>query len=43
MNKIKKAAAVLLTVPLWLPILTYILFYSLIVDTDKIHKEFEEI
>jgi hypothetical protein len=40
--KLKKALAVLMTAPVWLPILAYILFYSLIVNTDKVHKEFEE-
>jgi len=41
-TKLKKALAVVMTVPVWLPILAYILFYSLIVNTDKVHKEFEE-
>jgi len=40
--KLKKAVAVILTIPVWLPILTYLLFYGLIVNTDKVHKEFEE-
>ncbi len=40
--KLKKAAAVIMTIPVWLPILVYILFYGLIVNTDKVHKEFEE-
>jgi hypothetical protein len=42
MYKLKKAVAVILTIPVWLPILTYLLFYGLIVNTDKVHKEFEE-
>ena len=33
--KLKKAVAVLLTVPLWLPLLTYLLFHALIVNTKN--------
>ena len=42
METFKKIAAVIVTVPLWLPILAHLLVYYLITNHDKIEKEFEE-
>jgi len=42
METVKKIAAVVLTIPVWFPMLAYILFYSLIINLDKVHKEFED-
>ena len=36
--KLKKAVAVLITMPLWLPILTYLLFQALIANTKNIKE-----
>jgi hypothetical protein len=43
MSSLKKAVAVLLTVPLWLPILSYIVVQYLIIDCLKTDKDLEEI
>ena len=42
METVKKIAAVILTIPVWLPVLAYLLFYSLIANHDKFDKEFED-
>ena len=42
MKTVKKIAAVVLTIPVWFPVLAYLLFYSLIINLDKVHKEFED-
>ena len=42
MGTVKKIAAVVLTIPVWFPVLAYLLFYSLIINLDKVHKEFED-
>jgi len=42
METVKKIAAVVLTIPVWFPVLAYLLFYSLIINLDKVHKEFED-
>jgi len=42
METVKKIAAVILTIPVWFPVLAYLLFDFLIVNHDKIYKEFEE-
>jgi len=42
MENFKKIAAVILTMPLWLPILAHLLVHCFITNHDKIEKEFEE-
>jgi hypothetical protein len=42
MNKLKKAVAVILTIPVWLPVVFFLGVYFLIIDVEKVHKEFEE-
>ena len=42
METVKKIASVILTIPVWFPVLAYLLFYSLIINLDKVHKEFED-
>ena len=42
METFKKIAAVVLTMPLWLPILAHLLVQCLIANHDKFEKEFEE-
>ncbi len=38
----KKAIAVMLTIPLWAPILLHVVIRFLIIDTIKENKELEE-
>jgi len=42
METVKKIASVILTIPVWLPVLALLLFYVLVINTDKVHKEFED-
>ena len=42
MENFKKIAAVIVTVPLWLPILAHILVYYLIANHNKFEKEFDD-
>ena len=42
METFKKIAAVMVTIPLWLPILAHILVYYLIANQDKFEKELEQ-
>ena len=42
MENFKKIAAVIVTVPLWLPILAHLLVYYLIANHDKFEKEFDD-
>lgn len=42
MKRLKKALALLVSAPVWVPALLYIMIYVLIVDVDKVHKEFED-
>jgi len=42
METLKKTIAVMLTIPLWAPILLHMVIRFLIIDTIKVKKEFEE-
>ena len=42
MYKLKKAVAVILTIPVWLPAVFFIAVYFLIVDVERVNKELEE-
>ena len=42
MKRLKKALALLVSAPVWVPALLYIMIYVLIVDVDKVNKEFED-
>ena len=42
METLKKTIAVMLTIPLWAPILLHVVIHFLIIDTIKENKEFEE-
>jgi len=42
MKRLKKALALLVSAPVWVPALLYIMIYVLIVDVDKVHKEFQD-
>lgn len=42
METLKKTIAVMLTIPLWAPILLHVVIHFLIIDTIKVNKEFEE-
>ena len=42
METFKKVAAVMVTMPLWLPILAHILVRCLIANHDKFEKEFDD-
>ena len=42
MENFKKIAAVIVTVPLWLPILAHLLVYYLIANHDKFERELED-
>jgi hypothetical protein len=41
MKRLKKALALLVSAPVWVPVLLYMMVYVLIVDVDKVHKEFD--
>jgi len=43
MYKLKKAVAVILTIPVWLPVFTYMAVQYLIIDCLKTDKDLEEL
>ena len=42
MKKLKKALVMLVTAPAWLPVVLFMMFYVLIVDVNKVHKEYDD-
>ena len=42
MKRLKKAMMMLVTAPAWLPVLLFMVFYVLIVDVNKVHKEYDD-
>ena len=40
MKKLKKALMMLVTAPAWLPVVLFLMFYVLIIDVNKVHKEY---
>jgi hypothetical protein len=41
-KKLKKVMMMLVTAPAWLPVLLFMMFYVLIVDVNKVHKEYDD-
>jgi len=41
-KKLKQALMLLMTVPAWLPTVLFFIIYSLIINVDKVHKEYDE-
>ena len=42
MKRLKKAMMTLVTAPAWLPVVLFLMFYVLIVDVNKVHKEYDD-
>jgi hypothetical protein len=42
MKKLKKALMMLVTAPAWLPVVLFLMFYVLIIDVNKVHKEYAD-
>ena len=42
MKRLKKALMMLVTAPAWLPVLLFMMFYVLVVDVNKVHKEYDD-
>ena len=42
MSKLKKAMLMLVTAPAWLPVVLFLMFYVLIIDVNKVHKEYDD-
>ncbi len=42
MKRLKKAMMMLVTLPAWLPVVLFLMFYVLIVDVNKVHKEYDD-